>query len=293
MMTIIDFSNRLEGKAFRVANRAMRAHPSSSPFVSGDSFRGVARHILDMDSGIDPKAVNEGDVVFVETHRLSQFISDSLPSISSAFVLITHNSDFCVDEEVVGLAEDGRIMKWFAQNAVVSHPKLVHIPIGLENRWRHNNGIIGDFRRLPRRRLTKKSRILFGFSVGTNAKERAPALASLKNARAADELVWTNSRAYRRRLNGYRFVASPPGNGVDCHRTWEALYLGAMPIVKRSSLYEGFPNLPVVFVDDWREVEAWGEDRLSEMYDSHAKQPREIPYLWMDYWLGIINAARA
>jgi hypothetical protein len=31
-----------------------------------------------------------------------------------------------------------------------------------------------------------------------------------------------------------RWVLSPPGNGVDCHRTWEALYLGVTPIVLRT-----------------------------------------------------------
>ena len=29
----------------------------------------------------------------------------------------------------------------------------------------------------------------------------------------------------------HRFVLSPPGHGLDCHRTWEAILLGAIPIV--------------------------------------------------------------
>ena len=32
-------------------------------------------------------------------------------------------------------------------------------------------------------------------------------------------------------LQRSRFVLSPAGNGVDCHRTWEALLMGAVPIV--------------------------------------------------------------
>ena len=34
----------------------------------------------------------------------------------------------------------------------------------------------------------------------------------------------------------YAFVASPPGNGFDCHRTWEALVLGCIVIVQNSSV---------------------------------------------------------
>ena len=34
-----------------------------------------------------------------------------------------------------------------------------------------------------------------------------------------------------------KFVLSPPGLGMDCYRTWEALYLGSIPIVLNSSLH--------------------------------------------------------
>ena len=34
----------------------------------------------------------------------------------------------------------------------------------------------------------------------------------------------------------FAFVASPPGNGFDCHRTWEALILGCIVIVQNSSV---------------------------------------------------------
>ena len=49
----------------------------------------------------------------------------------------------------------------------------------------------------------------------------------------------------------YIFELSPPGNGADCHRTWEALALGKIVIVPKSeldSLYAEL-NLPVVVVD--------------------------------------------
>ena len=35
-------------------------------------------------------------------------------------------------------------------------------------------------------------------------------------------------------LSSYKFALSPEGNGIDCHRTWECLYLGVIPIVKKS-----------------------------------------------------------
>ncbi len=52
----------------------------------------------------------------------------------------------------------------------------------------------------------------------------------------------------------YRFVVSPRGNGIDCHRTWEALWLGAIVITRSSSIDSLFEGLPVICLDDWSPV---------------------------------------
>lgn len=52
----------------------------------------------------------------------------------------------------------------------------------------------------------------------------------------------------------YAFVLSPFGNGMDCHRTWEALLCGCIPIVRSSVFRELFEGLPVLIVDKWEDV---------------------------------------
>ena len=52
----------------------------------------------------------------------------------------------------------------------------------------------------------------------------------------------------------HRFVLSPEGNGVDCYRTWEALYLGAIPIVMASPAMSCFAGLPFLFTEDYSEL---------------------------------------
>ena len=52
----------------------------------------------------------------------------------------------------------------------------------------------------------------------------------------------------------YSFVLSPFGNGYDCHRTWEALCLGAIPIVRAKQFKHLFADLPVLNVDEWSDV---------------------------------------
>ena len=47
----------------------------------------------------------------------------------------------------------------------------------------------------------------------------------------------------------------PQGNGVDCHRNWEVLYLKRVPIMKKNNyLQELYKNYPVLWVDDFADV---------------------------------------
>lgn len=55
-------------------------------------------------------------------------------------------------------------------------------------------------------------------------------------------------------MTEYAFVLSPFGNGMDCHRTWEALLCGCIPIVRASVFNELFDELPVLIVDKWEDV---------------------------------------
>ena len=59
---------------------------------------------------------------------------------------------------------------------------------------------------------------------------------------------------YRELILNSKFVISPPGNGPDCHRTWEAIYLGAVPIVLQKYWPFGHMNLPVLVVNDWFDI---------------------------------------
>jgi Exostosin family len=71
---------------------------------------------------------------------------------------------------------------------------------------------------------------------------------------------------YYSRIAAHRFVLSPEGNGIDCYRTWEALYLGAIPVVMTSASTSAFAELPILFTDDYGELsEEYLEQRWKEM----------------------------
>ncbi len=88
----------------------------------------------------------------------------------------------------------------------------------------------------------------------------------------------------------FAFEASPQGNGMDCFRTWEALALGTIPIVRKSALDRLYTHhdLPVVIVKDWNEVSPerlaqWAEDLVPKLETSRHR-------LSAGYWTDLIRA---
>jgi hypothetical protein len=61
--------------------------------------------------------------------------------------------------------------------------------------------------------------------------------------------TWRNMKDYAFMLCGY-------GNGFDCHRTWETLCLGGIPIVRGHLFDELYKDLPVLIVDKWSDITA-------------------------------------
>ena len=64
----------------------------------------------------------------------------------------------------------------------------------------------------------------------------------------------TNAPAFWHLLAGYAFVLSPRGHGIDCHRTWEALSLNTVPIVRSGPLDALHREFPIAIVDSWDDV---------------------------------------
>jgi len=59
------------------------------------------------------------------------------------------------------------------------------------------------------------------------------------------------------RMKEYEFCICPEGNGIDCHRFWEALYLKCVPIVLNSPFIDILNNMgiPMLILNDWYELD--------------------------------------
>ena len=242
--------------------------------------------------------------IFICTAQLKDFCEKILPTIQNTFVLVTgcadpSPTDLYSKQELNSILNDPRLEAWYCGNLDFDHEKAHFIPIGIDY---HSPG-------LPPKKLDNKLKELSDHSTKPSKRKlrcfanfappkyptpsrnryRLEALKALKNHPSVDLITkriplfdsWEKQQEYS-------FVISPTGHGWDCHRTWEALALKCIPIVNRSPISRHLEklNLPIVFVDDWNEVnednlEKWKKEMLPKLKEAEEK-------ITSKYWLSRI-----
>ncbi len=89
----------------------------------------------------------------------------------------------------------------------------------------------------------------------------------------------------------HRFVICPEGNGMDTHRTWESLYMGAIPVELKNNNNRFYEDLPILLIDDWEELT---EEFLKDKYNQMMGGSRSWNYdkLKMSYWKNLILSTK-
>lgn len=242
-------------------------------------------------------SLNPGGSVYICTDALENFISFVLPKITFPFYLYTGDSDTELSDKTLdkisvrSLLESGKIRKWFAQNNSSTCELIESIPIGLDyhtvtkfpNPWESNSASPQE----------QEYQLLVTSMNSQKFKDRRPLILcdALLNINSEDRVICQNiispklgirpfSRLSRnalwREYSKYMFVLSPEGRGLDCHRTWEAIALGCVPIVKKSALSRLFEDLPVLEVEDWSLVTGELLEKQIDLFSAFFKQTHLI-----------------
>lgn len=264
---------------------------SSAPLISGDTFRHHADHIFDETTvGFDPTKVKAGDLIFVKTdwEYLDAFFTQYHPRIAYPYILLTHNSDHAAPGPFSCYLNDPKLLAWFAQNMEGdTHPKLHPIPIGIANRcWKHGSPQVFSSLISLAKNQTRPYLCYMNFAPSTY-KERFYVWDLFARQPWCTVSKVKPLSSYLKDLSRSKFVLSPRGNGLDCHRTWEALLMGAIPILRSSSLDPLFSDLPVLIVENWEMVT---DSYLNEQYEVLKQKTYNLDKIFIEYWLKYIRS---
>jgi len=213
-------------------------------------------------------------ILFFYTHRVNE-IASIVHLFKNPFTLLSHNSDFNIVDspQTITILNCHKLKAWYTQNQCFQHPKLFMLPIGFANSmWPHGNLTLFDNTDFIHFHKTK--RVYFNFQINTNARQRQPCYDAI-----CQKVQWIHNLPPLQnlaRMKEYEFCICPEGNGVDCHRFWEALYLKCVPIVINSPFIETLlrNRIPLVVLNKWEDLDVstlnyslytFGEYRLDEL----------------------------
>ena len=258
--------------------------------ISGGAFKSMSDFSWAVKNDtIAPEKVTDGSVVFVKTDFLGDFFTKIHPQINARYILISHHSDVPNPGKYAKYLDDPKLIAWFGQNVDYVHPKFHPIPIGAGYylKW-----LVGSPQTLDRviakKNTYKKLHLLYmNFNPGTCRWARQ----AVYNMFVQKSFCSISHRVgyldYLNDMAQSKFVLSPRGNGLDCFRTWEAILVGAFPVVQTSLLDPLFADLPVVIVKDWNEVT---EEFLNKKYEEMSHKTYNFETLYAQYWRDLIRS---
>ena len=221
--------------------------------ITGDAFKKIVDDFIDEEKNyIDIS--KKPRIIFLKTDWIEIFKQKVLPHIDYKFKLITHNADRPAPSGNIDLLEDSRLIKWYGMNCQINHPKLQPIPIGIANeKWAHGNK--EELLEVINTDIPKTDLCYSNFDLTTNHIRRPEILQIIQTKDFINiDTQKYSYKDYLTKLKSYKYVISPPGNSVDCHRIWESIYLGVIPIVEKHLAMEYFYDLPILFVNNYNDL---------------------------------------
>lgn len=259
-----------------------------NPFLNSAFYEDVADKAIlnstDLRDTIKSMSLySKNHVVYCKTDYVLPLL-EHIRLSSRKYSIITHHSDYSVDDKMIRNLPKN-VVKWFAINAQCDDPRICPIPLGTKTpkgrayheerydiEWlAHNFRSLAFFHRKTEDVVYCNWSITNLDRIGVTQKLNVP-------HHNSSGLTFVD---YCKDMAKYRFVISPPGNGIDNHRTWEAIYLGCIPIVIRNSMYDAWPKLPIIQVNDYSEVSA---EMLEDARGKYADAGYDLSMAFQGYW---------
>jgi hypothetical protein len=232
--------------------------------------------------------INRTPVLFTNTEKLSMLLTH-LSTINEEVVIISHNSDININDDNLIDQVPNNVLRVWCQNYNGSvNEKIKPLPIGLERRrWYPEQNKQGTIIEYSNMNTKQEHNVYMNFNVNTNS-----ARIAWKNHFENKEYVYTEMlgngssfKNYIDKVKKSKFTLSPEGNGIDCHRNWECLEVGSIPIMTRNNFTKTvYSDMPVLLIDNVADV----NEQMLQDYLNNEHASKSLDKLDGEYWKNLI-----
>jgi hypothetical protein len=267
----------------------------------------------------DYKNIKNNNTVFVISGVLNQFVINIYPILQKNNFKIKLITGACVQgvpNEVsnnhkinyyeIFFKKTDNIIAWFTQNYDnnLDLKNMYSIPLGLDyhtlqrgNHWWGNQATaLNQEQQLKNISLqgpkfkNKLNKTFSFFQFQMFERHNRDRYIAIENLNNKDFNIFLKERINRNKtwkvMTIYKFIVSPHGNGLDCHRTYESMLLGCIPIVKSSSLDNLYKDLPILILNNWSELNI---ELLNNFINNYGYNNCNYEKLKLNYWIKYIK----
>lgn len=200
---------------------------------------------------VEPGNIQLNDMLFLNLDYLPQFLNSLRQQPpKNKFVLISHNSDQKFTEAHFN-AISPFVTHIYAINCVYQHPMITPIPIGfVDDKYKPHS----TFEIVKTMNYEKNNLLYMNFAIGTNPEKRNECWSVFENQEWVLKEKDLPLDEFYTQIAKSKYILSPEGTGIDCHRIYESMLLGSVPVLKTSQLDYFYKTLPVMIVNDWSEI---------------------------------------
>ena len=252
---------QLEGSVFR---------ETSEPFLAADTFYALATvHLHDSSEIARISSCSRDNIVFIVGDLIDElitFCASHAPQIEIGNLIIHDTDRSFTQSDLEPLFT--YVDKIFCINYLGrSTTKITGLPLGLENKIYLSGGLLKGFEKSFKKGRDRRIGILVAWNDSTYIESRQEARVELEKSKNTFSLRKRVAASVLHKLmSNSLFVACPRGNGLDTHRFWEAIYLGAIPVIKRDEALPIHADWPSLIVDSWSDVTNMNREQLIEEY---------------------------
>lgn len=276
---------------FRIEDKVARAFkyfPSkerinSYPFLCSDTYYFKADIRIDIEEDLNSiSGAGESSVLYLNGKVTDVLLSSLIKELGKRQLrflrLIVGDSDFPLKESTISELIPFFIEIYSVNFRQESLAMIKNLPLGLESQRYRSAGQIRDFKKLPKYEPSMRPNgILVAWNDDTFTSERKEAREILRLSPSVFEFRdRVPARTIHKMMRKSKLVACPRGNGIDTHRFWESLYLGALPVLLKKNRLTNEPDWPCYEIDSWHQVSSWTASELTDIYESKIKQLKEF-----------------
>lgn len=226
--------------------------------LSGENFAALADYVYQPGT---PIPMPQSGIIYCHINSVL-LVFENMRRQKGPFVLISSQGDFYTAPNYIA-AKPANLVKWYTVGAETGYDWIEGIPLGLADShynsgvWDHGQWHLVEAERAKDVDRTELLHVCLCLGTNRDRKKAVDAVMPWASVIAYQDFQKRpmNFQAYLEQLHRHKFTLAPPGGGMDCHRTWEALYLGTIPVCIRHSVYSWWSHkLPHVLVDDWSQV---------------------------------------